>query len=328
VVGKQGDIVASLNTDTLRLQLNQLPLAGRWTIGLRSKSQAGFAQLLTDYGIEGDRIHERGFRANHFTLGPTASWTRGDHFFDATLDGARWTFRPMPVTSPDVVLPANTWNIEPKLRYTYWSLQYDPSHDEPHRTSLRINGFAAGVGVDAAVRSDARDFGNLEGTDGEVPDEVNRATRFPVLGTAWVMAGRSWERVRVGSKLTGAAGSRLDDVTRPLMGGMNPYVLPISGAAWGAYRPDAVAHGTGHVMLRLGESELGVAVDGAVMPSIAEFRDVRVDGVTGVWGTSIVADVRLGRWQLDARVGYAPHRAPLRTRPQLGGWLSIGAPLL
>lgn len=92
-------------------------------------------------------------------------------------------------------------------------------------------------------------------------------------------------------------------MTRARIGGLNPYVVPVAGVPWAGFLSSRYAsvRMSGHVD---GGGTEWVALADAVL-----VQDVRRDGGDGfspVVGIGLGWDARLGPWQIDAMVGYAP----------------------
>ena len=94
-------------------------------------------------------------------------------------------------------------------------------------------------------------------------------------------------------------------MSRDRLGGMNPYVVRIAGAPWGAYASETYAGGEWSWHVPVGTAtELGVLLGGALIDDV---RRVGGDSATAmVFGAGALADVRLGDWQLDLRAGWSP----------------------
>ena len=89
-------------------------------------------------------------------------------------------------------------------------------------------------------------------------------------------------------------GWKQTDLTRTRLGGLNPYVVPLAGAAWAEWWVERYAAGRAGLLLRTRYTEIGAAVDAAA------FND------TVATGFALLLRGHLRRYFAEAAVGYAP----------------------
>lgn len=322
---------ATWNTDTLMLALTDYKLNARLSVSGYLKGQAAFAGLLPDYYQRGQLIEERGFWASYLQSGWVFSQSVAPHFLQLEISGRRWRFDRMEdKTSASLVLPRTKWELEPRVRYTYWDMAYDPATQQAHRHYWRVDGLAFGVELGANLRDQAQDFGAIDPASFTPDDARNHSQRALFVARAWARAGKQLsQRFRLQGMLYGASGVAQDDLVRVRAGGLNPYVVPIAGLPWATYLPDKLLSSeiALHVKV-LKDSEVGLLANGALMPASDLARRAEAEGWGGVTGLGLFGDWRFGDWQLDTRVGLAPNSAWLDgDGPYLSAWLSVGKQL-
>jgi hypothetical protein len=109
------------------------------------------------------------------------------------------------------------------------------------------------------------------------------------------------------------------------VGGMNPYVVIVPGLPWSATISGrlAIAQLSGHVKVKKSKpQELGVLVSGGAI------NDPRRQGLLndygGIGGLALFTDLRWGRWQVYARVGWAVPTQWLLDNPHLSAFAGLG----
>lgn len=335
-VVQQAQLNLFYNTDTLFAGLDGLRLGEHLRAGGFIKGQVGFGGLLPDYYQRGEFVEGRGFAASQAQAVAYLRVVDAPHFLDLAIGGRRWRFDRLGRTNSALVMPLDFWSVEPELRYTYWALKHDAAFSDPHRLSWRIEGLAFGVEVSTQIRSQQRPWGATEASGLEPADRRNRDTGDPLLVRGWARGGVALgQRARVQGMLYVAGGAHEDDITRVRAGGMNPYVVPLSGLPWAAFMPDQLgaAQLSGHI--KVGAHELGLSVESLTMSRADALRlsAPRVEdapawlpggGSETLIGLGLFADMRWGAWQLDARAGWALPDEVLARSPHLTVWLALG----
>jgi len=300
-----GDLHLFLNTETMQAGVEDVPLGTpRLRFSAAVRAEGAYAGVLPDYRALGARQPGRGFWASYAWAVASIKWLPGGaHSLELVAAARRWLFARSDATSRDLLLPPNATVFEPRLRYTYWAITSPADEWQAHVAYPRIRGIAAGVELGVDVRDDAQSWGSLAGVD----DRRNRPGRVIVMARQWLRAGAVLgSRVRVQLEQSASWGEGEDDLTRPRVGGMNPYVVAIPGLAWPSLLSERLiaAQASVHVRPSLrAPHELGVAVAGGA------FNDVRrvgaLDSFGGAGGAAAFADLRFGRWQAYVRAGWA-----------------------
>ena len=316
-----GQLNLVFNTDTLYASLYGLTLRPGLRVSAFLKGEALFAGLLFDHFRGGLLDESRGFFASFVQGGGSVHLDLFPHFFELELSGRRWFFSDAPDTADDMVLPTNFSALEPRLRYTLWSLENDRSIGEMHRHTWRTLGWAFGLEAGVELRDRASDWGHTAGTDPR-----NRGTKIPFVFRGWFRAGFEIDHgLRLQTLNFFGAGRGEDDLTRARVGGMNPYVAPIVGLPWAAYLPDTFFTHRSSLHVRLaGEHEVGPLVDLALMPRSDALRLGEGDDLVAIAGVGLFFDGRAGPWQYDLQVGYALPTEVLDAELNLTAFLNLG----
>lgn len=326
----QGDLEIRFNTDTLQATVRNVRLSDRVFVGGRLKGQALFGGLLQDHYREGLIDRSRAFWASYVNAAPHIEIQDAPNYIQLELGVRRWFFSPMEGdTSPALTLPPDLWALEARFRYTLWNAEHDPSFTDPHRTSWRFKGWAAGFELATDVRSDTSSWGALDEREFDPTDRRNATNGQPVWMRAWLRGGRdTWAGGRVQGMAYLSLGQNEDDLTRVRVGGMNPYVLPVHGLPWTSHVLGNFASAHGKVMQRiLSDSEVGLAVDVVGLSSEAAARTSTTRALEleqALVGLGAVGDFRFGDWQVDARVGVAPGTPALASPLHVSAWLAVG----
>ena len=312
-----GQVSAELNTETLRLEWSQIPLVGSYTLGTRLTGELGFANLMPDYFLDGVRTTERGFFSSYLQA---QAWIKGEvlpkTWATIELGGRRWFAQTTHQTHSAFVLPSETVSIEPRFHLTWWRLHHDAGWSDPHRLFPRIAGFAMGLSLGLDWFADTSPWGAIDPEAFTLPDNRNRPEATQWLAYQWMRAGRRLgSSFRIEVEQVAAYQTGADDRTRWLVGGLNPYVIPLAGSFWGYFHTRSfVSSGLTLRHTLNGNLEMGPLVNAVnfVDPG-RRGRDHR----RTFWGAGLVVDWRSGPWQVDVRGGYSPTLddfAP-RTRP-------------
>lgn len=317
-VGK-GDLRLYYNTDTLHVEIERIPLAERLELSVGLRGQALFAGILRQYYEQGLRQSDLGFNASYVVLLPKLQWHFADYqTLEVTTNVRRWFFGSHD-TDPSYLLPPDAWTFEPRLGYIFWKV--DSPADEYRASKLfpRISGIAVGASVGVDVRSDVRPWGF-------VGDGRNVPTKAIWTLNQWLKGGwKAADRFRVELQETLNWGWNQDDITRLRVGGMNPYVVIIPGLPWSANLSErlAVAQLSGHFRPKIDKPhELGLLVAGGTINDPR--RQGLLDSFGGAGGLALFTDLRWGRWQVYARLGWAFPTKWLLDNPHFSGLIGVG----
>jgi hypothetical protein len=107
---------------------------------------------------------------------------------------------------------------------------------------------------------------------------------------------------------------REDAITRTRLGGLNPYVVPLAGAAWAEWWVEDYAALRGGIDVRMLEAEFAWGLDVA-----------RFDGASA-FGLFALFRRGFGPVEVDAVFGWAPEIPRQSGVPRVSGWLRVGAP--
>lgn len=326
----QATFNATLNTDTIQLTLDGLRLNPSWTWGGMLKGEAILSGLLPDYYKQGVNLPARGFNATFLQGALFAKYGSAPHFLDIELSARQWFFSRNARTSMALRLPPDTAVLEPRLRYTYWALQYDEATAQAHRHYWRVHGLAFGAQAGVDVRSQTGRWGARDPTS-FVVDQRNVSHRLSAMGTLWARAGAHIAPpVRVQGMVHTTYGHQLDDINRVRAGGMNPYVVPVSGVPWAGLLPDALLATEISLHTKVFEdSEIGLMAQSAwatradlLRLTQQELQDG--DALGALVGVGLFGDLRFDTWQVDTRLGWALPSEYLEGKPYLSFWLSVG----
>lgn len=322
VVGN-GDLRTFWNTDKIHVGIERLTFAdGKLAFFTFLEGEIVLAQLLRDYFQQGLKIGEFGFNASYVLWSNKLQWYPGRHqTLELLLPIRRWWFYAKGNTSPNYVLPPDSWSFEPRVGYVYWNVTSPASEFAAYRVYPRIEGVALGVRVGLDVRSQSRTWGLDDGRND--PDQLIYLTR------QWLRAGWQFAPLaRLQLAQWGSYGWGEDDITRERVGGTSPYVVPIPGLPW-----------TGLVSERLFSGELGIHLRakpesphefGALVAGGA-FNDVRRVGALGRFGgtggIALFSDLRFGtaqQYQVNLHFSYGFPVQWLLDNPYLAGLVAFG----
>lgn len=317
----------TLNTDTLQITLDNYTLSKTMALGGYLKGQALIAGLLQDYYIQGNNRPERGFNASYLQSAMYLKNSDAPHYLQLEVGGRKWFFSRAGKTSDALILPAESWVLEPRLRYTYWDLKFDPATMEAHRHYWRVDGLAFGFELGLDWRDQRQPWGARDEDSFEVPDLRNDGAQSSILARAWIRAGYALtKKMRVQGMINMATGQNQDDLNRVRAGGMNPYVIPIAGLPWASHLPDTIVSSELAMHYKiLSNSEIGAMMHSAVMNN-NDLQRTRIDDpdIGGLIGVGLFGDWRFGDWQFDSRFGWALPFNSLSDNPHLTLWLSVG----
>lgn len=299
---------AEFNTDTARLTFDRLSIwDGRLELGAKATYEFFFAGLLIDYYRLGKKDPERGFQASYFHLETHLKATLpADNYLELAVGVRRWFIDTRTNTSEDLVLPPDAWVAEPRLRYTFWRLKHDASLRDRHRLFPRVRGIALGVEIGLDFRNETRPWGALGGTGLDPADPRNDPGDTIFFLRQWLRAGWQFhDRIRTQLSEFASYGYREDDLTRPRIGGLNPWVVPLAGAPWAAFLSEKFIALESSWHFRIWkELEIGAMFHGALLEDVE--RTGREDVYGFVGGMGAFVDARLWDFQVDLRAGWSP----------------------
>lgn len=293
-----------LNTDTLRLGLDELRLADDWRLGFSLVGEYAIAGLLTDYRVDGQAVPERGFQASYVEAEARIKrLVAGGGWAELSLRGRRWIFSRTDDTDPGLELPPEAWVFMPRLYLGWWRLAGDAGWAHRHRLFPRLAGWAVGIEAGADVRSASEQWGAI-GAGFEDPDPRNRPASVIPLVRQWALFGVPLGRLRLEIEQRAGFGLDEDDLTRERIGGLNPYVVRVPGAPWASWLSERFVGGRVALPVRLFAD-----VEAGPTAAAVWLRDPLREGsdeMGAVWGAGLSLDARFGRWQVDARGGVSP----------------------
>jgi hypothetical protein len=122
-------------------------------------------------------------------------------------------------------------------------------------------------------------------------------------------------------ELAAGAGHLLDDLTKARVGGLNPYVVPIAGAAWAEWWVEDYAALRAGLEARWSWGSLALVLDGALLDD-----ETRGERFLDPWaaGFGLLSRIWFGTFFADASIGYAPWIERHSGLERLSGWLLIG----
>jgi hypothetical protein len=317
-VGK-GDVRLFYNTDTIHLEIERIPLGKDFELSIGLRGEALFSLLLFQYYQQGLRQSGLGLWASYVVLLPKLQWHVADrHTLELVTNVRRWFFGDNN-TNPDYALPPDTWVFEPRLGYIYWNVTSDAEEYRASKLFPRITGIAVGAHAGVDVRSDVRDWGFAG-------NSRNQPTKAIWTLNQWFRAGwQTGDRFRVELQETFNWGWNQDDITRMRVGGMNPYVVIVPGLPWSSNISErlAIAQLSGHIRPKVGKpQELGLLISGGTVNDPR--REGQLDDFGGIGGIALFTDLRWGRWQVYARLGWAVPSRWLLDDLLLSGFIGLG----
>lgn len=122
------------------------------------------------------------------------------------------------------------------------------------------------------------------------------------------------------AELRAGVGHGLDDLTKTRIGGLNPYVVPLAGAAWAEWWVEDYAAVRAGPRLQWSWGEAAAFVDAAVFDDEKEERFAEPYAV----GFGLLGGVRFFGMFLDASIGYAPWIERRQGHLGLSAWVLVG----
>ncbi|MBL8605094.1 MAG: hypothetical protein JNK72_24405 [Myxococcales bacterium] len=320
-----GDFHLQFNTETVTVALEGVRLGARVELTAALRVEALYAGILPDYIVRGDRTTARGFWASYGDAFVAVKWLiGGPHIVEGLAGGRRWRFdRRAGVTLDSLVLPEDSWVFAPRLRYTFWAARNAAREWGAEVAFPRWEGLAAGVELGLDVRDVRAPWGGVEGS----PSSRNTPGAVIVMARQWLRAGRRLgPRARLGVEQNASWGRGEDDLTRPRIGGLNPFVVGLPGVPWASLLSERFVAAQAGVYVRPSEAsahEFGLAVGGGAFSD--PLRTGQLGRFGGALGVMLHADLRWGRWQGYARVGWGAPVGPFEGALRLSAMLGAGA---
>jgi hypothetical protein len=263
----RGFVDVDVNTDTASVAYAHPDLFGPWTYArAHTRLQTFAAGLLTDHTANGVLDAERGFGAGYALAGGmiAVSPVHDDETYlsvRAGVDARQWFHFPWLGTSDALTLPAWSQTVEPAL--SVWSRR-----GRRVTPLLRLDGVEAFSDVRLFLQNGRQAYGMKGGiSDGRNDDTSGISGRAEGGATTGLLGARVLG-LRPSAQLTlrGGVGAGLDDRTRFLVGGDNPYVIPLAGAGWAEFKADRymLAEARAGLMI-VDRVALDVGVHGAVV---------------------------------------------------------------
>ncbi len=315
-----GDLRFTLNTDTLQVGLENIALSPRVQLNVFARGEGIFAGMLPTYLARGERIAPRQFFASYAQITASVKWLPQDHHaLELVLGARRWFFTGYDDTA--IRLPPEPFVFEPRLRYVYWDLRTPEGDTGPAVFHPRFEGVAAGV----ELGLDLRDVSFDAPPDTGLALRALRVRERPMFVRQWIRAGaRVHRRLRVQIEQQASYGVDEDDLTRPRVGGMNPYAVQIPGLPWPALLSERLVAGLVSAHWRVvphAEHELGVAFGAGGFNDPARRGDLDRYGFFA--GAALFADLRWSRWIVHLRGGIALPNEWLDRAPHVGAFVSV-----
>ncbi|MEM7135826.1 MAG: hypothetical protein AAF500_04560 [Myxococcota bacterium] len=294
-----GDLRLYYNTDTVEVGLDRIPLAKNLDLFIALRGEAFFSGLLRYYYVGGIRNTNFGFNASYIILRNKLQWHFAPkHTFEVIADVRHWWFGDDD-TSPDFVLPDDTWVFEPRIGYIFWNVDSPGGEWTADKLFPRFEGNAFGLTVGIDVRSDINTWG--------LDDGRNDPTKAILTVNQWYRGGWQFKPFfRLEVQETANWGENQDDISRQRVGGMNPYSIVVPGVPWAGILSERLLIGQASAHFRVKKNkpqELGVLISGGTVND--PFRTGNLDSFGGIGGVAVMTDLRWGPVSLYARVGYA-----------------------
>ncbi|MEW5848478.1 MAG: hypothetical protein AB2A00_06670 [Myxococcota bacterium] len=288
---------AEFNTDTLAAGLDAYNVgAPGLSVGLFSRAELGFAQVSLNQLHDGVNHPERGYTASYAMTGGRASYTVLNRLtVEGELGGRGWVFTPGPNTDRNWRIPAPFLALEPRARLKWHDLRPDEGGLGLHR------GMAAMLEAGMDVRAFSRSFGGYKGGPVD-PRNTVEAGEFPRRISARGLAGVPLaRRLWVGLQGDAGYGHDEDDISRTVIGGMNPYTVNVPGAAWGEWRSERYVAGHAHAgILPLQNLYVGLSAHLCVLNDPHRVGALDELGVVRAFAAEVrVALARVVRWRLS-----------------------------
>ncbi|MEE2902333.1 MAG: hypothetical protein VYC39_08385 [Myxococcota bacterium] len=320
----QAKLTFEFNTETINLELDQVYLASRMSLGGQIRAEALGTNVLFDYFQNGEYDASRTIAASNGLANVWVNWNPFSRFYVRHEHGLRkWLSIRVPGrTSPSLELPEDSFVYESRLNLTWWNLDNDVAWSQRQRNYPRLQGFAVGTTFGANWQFDTRPWGARDALIFTPVDSRNQPEHFQWSITQWFLGG--WKiadgvRLQIKEEAGWAAG--VDDLSRRTVGGLTPFTVNLPGMPWAYTHADkhASTMASFHFKLPVADVEVGPLVSGIV---VQDFERIGASQFTSLWGFGGFVDYRFGPWQFDIRGGYSP--ALRAHHPEQGAWSVLG----
>ena len=232
------------NTDSLQLSWLWPELFGERTYSrLYGRGQALYGNMLADHAINGKQVSERGFGAGYLLAGGFFRFTPLQESslqvsFDGLFEARQWFHYRLPVTHPDLILPANHPSFESTVSLDVIYGEYRTRFNRLHGVKLKSDGLFL-------IRPGIQDWGSINNEDnGRNANLGLLATRLKLTGEGSAI-GPLMGGIKpvIHSKFQAGYGAGLDDRHRFMIGGVSPFVVRLAGAGWAEFLSDRFVSG-------------------------------------------------------------------------------------
>jgi len=322
---RHAKLILEFNTETINLELDQIYLASRMSLGGQIRAEAFGTNVLFDYFQNGQYDAKRTIAASNGLANVWVNWNPFSRFYLRHENGLRkWLSVPVPGrTSPKLELPEDSLVYESRLNLTWWNLDHDSAWSQRQRNYPRLQGFAVGTRLGANWQFDTKPWGARNPLIFTPVDSRNQPENFQWSVTQWFLGG--WKlndgvRIQINEEATWAEG--VDDLSRRTVGGLTPFTANLPGMPWAYLHADKYASMTTsfHFRTFVADLEVGPLASGIV---VQDFERIGTSQFTPLFGVGGFVDYRFGPWQFDIRGGYSPSLKALH--PQQGAWSVLGA---
>jgi hypothetical protein len=288
----RGFVDVDVNTDTASVAYAHPDLFGPWTYArVHTRLQAFAAGLLTDHTANGVLDAERGFGSGYALAGGmvAVSPVHDDETYvsvRAGVDARQWFHFPWQGTSDALTLPAPSQTVEPAL--SVWSRR-----GRRMTPMMRLDGVEAFSDVRLFLQNGRRAYGMKNGISDGRNDATGGISGRAEGGAMTGLLGARMLGVRPSAQLTlrGGVGEGLDDRTRFLVGGDNPYVVPLAGAGWAEFKADRYMLAEARAgLLIVDRVALDAGVHGALVNDV--LRIGSLDELSPLSGVFVEGEVR------------------------------------
>ena len=320
----QTRLALEFNTETLNLELDQIYLAPKTSLGGQLRAEAFGTNVLFDYFQNGQNDKSRTIAASNGLANVWLNWNPLSRVYIRYENGLRkWLInRISEQTSPDLILPENSFVYESRINVTWWKLNNDAAWSQRQRLYHRILGLALGATIGMNWQFDTKPWGARDASVFNPVDSRNEPEHLQWSITQWLLGG--WNlldgiRLQIREEASWAEG--IDDLSRRTVGGLTPFTVNMPGMPWAYVHAGKFASSTAslHIRLPIDDFEIGAIASGL---TVQDFERVGDSEFTQLWGVGGFMDYRAGDWQFDVRGGYSPALRSLHS--EQGAWSVLG----
>ena len=316
--------VLEFNTETLNLEIDQIHLASRASLGGQVRAEAFGTNVLFDYFQNGQNDKARAIAPSNGFANIWLNWNPFSSLYVRYENGFRkWLIsRIDQQTSPDLELPEDSLVYESRLNLTWWQLNNDAAWSQRHRVYQRLQGVALGTTLGINWQFETKPWGARDANTFTPVDPRNDPKNFQWNVTQWLLGG--WNlmngvRLQIREEAGWAVG--VDDLSRRTVGGLTPFTVNLPGMPWAYVHADKYASTAASIHFRLPFDDIEVGPLASWL-TVQDFQRVGDTDFTALWGVGGFVDYRFGNWQFDLRGGYSPALRELHS--QQGAWSVLG----